>query len=70
MGHSTARMASSNTVLRPFWVRAEHSRYLVAPTSLAMDRPYRRNKVIIASENHPIMVGNKMYTGASELSNI
>lgn len=25
-GHSTARMASSKTFLRPFWVRAEHSR--------------------------------------------
>lgn len=25
-GHSTARMASSKTFLRPFWVKAEHSR--------------------------------------------
>lgn len=30
-GHSTARMASSNTVLRPRCVRAEHSRYFTAP---------------------------------------
>lgn len=26
-GQSTARMASSNTVFRPRWVKAEHSRY-------------------------------------------
>ena len=38
-GHRTALMASSKTVFRPFWVRAEHSRYLTAPTSLAMARP-------------------------------
>lgn len=30
-GQRTARMASSNTVFRPRWVRAEHSRYLTAP---------------------------------------
>lgn len=30
-GHSTARMASSNTVLRPRCVSAEHSRYFTAP---------------------------------------
>merc|ERR1719264_2110116 len=29
-------MASSNTVLSPFCVRAEHSRYFTAPTSLAI----------------------------------
>lgn len=29
-GQRTARMASSNTVLRPRWVRAEHSKYLTA----------------------------------------
>lgn len=39
MGQRTARIASSNTVLRPFWVRAEHSRYLTAPISLAMASP-------------------------------
>ena len=38
-GHRTALIASSKTVLRPFWVRAEHSRYLTAPTSLAMANP-------------------------------
>lgn len=32
-GHSTALMASSNTVLRPRCVRAEHSRYFTAPGS-------------------------------------
>lgn len=31
-GHKTARMASSNTVFKPRWVRAEHSRYFTAPT--------------------------------------
>lgn len=30
-GHKTARMASSNTVFKPRWVRAEHSRYFTAP---------------------------------------
>lgn len=30
-GQSTARMASSNTVFRPRWVSAEHSRYFTAP---------------------------------------
>lgn len=30
-GHRTARMASSNTVLRPRCVKAEHSRYFTAP---------------------------------------
>jgi len=30
-GHRTALMASSNTVLRPRWVKAEHSRYFTAP---------------------------------------
>lgn len=39
-GLSTARMASSNTVLRPFCVRAEHSRYLTAEISLAICRPW------------------------------
>lgn len=27
-------MASSNTVFRPLWVRAEHSRYLTEPSSI------------------------------------
>eukprot|EP01136_Pigoraptor_vietnamica_P037304 Opistho-1_new@105096 len=39
VGQRTARMASSNTVLRPFCVSAEHSRYLFEPISLAMARP-------------------------------
>ena len=43
-GHKTARMASSNTCLRPLWVNAEHSRYLTAPTSLAIDKPCKRVK--------------------------
>ena len=42
-GQRTALMASSNTVLRPFCVSAEHSRYLTAPTSLAIDRPWKTN---------------------------
>lgn len=32
-GQSTARMASSNTVFRPRWVKAEHSRYFTASAS-------------------------------------
>lgn len=32
-GHRTARMASSNTVLRPRCVKAEHSRYFTAPVA-------------------------------------
>lgn len=39
-GHKTARIASSKTFLRPFCVRAEHSRYLTAPISLAMASPW------------------------------
>lgn len=35
----TARMASSNTVFKPFCVRAEHSKYLTAPMSRAMATP-------------------------------
>lgn len=38
-GHSTARIASSNTVLRPFCVSAEHSKYFTAPISLAIAKP-------------------------------
>ena len=39
LGQRTARIASSNTALSPFWVKAEHSRYLTARISLAMARP-------------------------------
>lgn len=39
LGHRTARMASSNTVFRPFCVRAEHSRYFTALISFAIARP-------------------------------
>jgi len=35
----TARIASSNTILRPSRVRAEHSKYLTAPISLAIVTP-------------------------------
>ena len=49
-------MASSKTVLRPFWVRAEHSRYLTAPTSLAMANPCRNS----VEEN--VGVGSVCYT--------
>lgn len=38
-GQRTARMASSNTVLRPRCVRAEHSRYFTAPVG---DNPLQR----------------------------
>jgi len=41
-GQSTARIASSNTVFRPFWVNALHSRYFTAPISFAMARPCER----------------------------
>ena len=33
-------MASSNTCLSPFCVRAEHSRYLTDPTSFIICRPW------------------------------
>lgn len=39
-GHNTARIASSNTIFKFFWVRAEHSRYFTALTSLAIARPW------------------------------
>lgn len=35
-GQSTALMASSKTFFNPFWVRAEHSRYLTAWISFAI----------------------------------
>lgn len=38
-GESTALIASSNTLLRPFWVRAEHSKYSTAFISLAICIP-------------------------------
>lgn len=38
-GQRTARMASSKTVFKPRWVRAEHSRYLTEPISRAIARP-------------------------------
>ena len=38
-GHKCARIASSKTVFKPFWVNAEHSRYLTAPISLRIDSP-------------------------------
>uniref|UniRef100_A0A1A9UM28 Uncharacterized protein n=1 Tax=Glossina austeni TaxID=7395 RepID=A0A1A9UM28_GLOAU len=38
-GHNTERIASSNTVFRPFCVKAEHSKYLTAPISLAIANP-------------------------------
>ena len=40
LGQSTALIASSNTILSPFCVNAEHSRYLTAPISRAMARPW------------------------------
>jgi hypothetical protein len=40
-GAKTARIASSNTFLRPFWVRAEHSRYLYEKKALVNDRVER-----------------------------
>ena len=41
-GQSTARMASSNTVFRPRWVRAEHSRYFTASTHVNKTTHVRR----------------------------
>jgi len=38
-GHKTTRIASSKTVLRPFCVNAEHSKYLVALICLAISSP-------------------------------
>merc|ERR1712137_564974 len=39
-GSRAARMASSKTFLRPFWVRAEHSTYLTALSSRASFSPW------------------------------
>ncbi len=39
-GYMTALTASSKTVLSPFCVLAEHSRYLTAPMSLHRLRPW------------------------------
>lgn len=38
-GHNTALIASSNTVFKPFCVKAEHSKYLTALISLAIANP-------------------------------
>uniref|UniRef100_A0A224Y0U6 Putative secreted protein n=1 Tax=Panstrongylus lignarius TaxID=156445 RepID=A0A224Y0U6_9HEMI len=38
-GSNAARIASSNTFFSPFWVRAEHSTYLTALSSLASFSP-------------------------------
>lgn len=38
-GCSTARIASSNTVFKPFCVSAEHSRYFTAPISFCICNP-------------------------------
>lgn len=43
-GHNTARMASSKTVFKPFWVNAEHSKYFTEPISLAIARPCNWHK--------------------------
>lgn len=37
-GQRTARMASSNTVFRPRWVKAEHSRYFTASIKIGRQR--------------------------------
>ena len=42
VGQRTARIASSKTFLRPLVVSAEHSRYLTAPTSLDIARPWKQ----------------------------
>lgn len=44
-GHNTALIASSNTVFRPFWVKAEHSRYFTALISFAIAKPYNKTSV-------------------------
>jgi hypothetical protein len=41
IGHRTARMASSNTVLSPFCVKAEHSKYFTELISFAIAKPYK-----------------------------
>ena len=45
-GQRTALIASSKTVFKPFWVKALHSRYLTAPTSFAIARPFE-NKTLV-----------------------
>ena len=35
MGYKIVIMAKSKTILRSFWVKAEHSTYATAPSSLA-----------------------------------
>ena len=42
VGQRTARIASSKTFFRPLVVSAEHSRYLTAPTSLDIARPWKQ----------------------------
>lgn len=41
-GHNTALIASSNTVFKPFCVKAEHSRYFTALISFAMANPFTK----------------------------
>lgn len=51
-GQSTARIASSNTVFRPRWVSAEHSKYFTAP----------ENQKAFCHENRIIMLWLQLCT--------
>lgn len=44
-GIRTARIASSNTIFNPCWVRAEHSKYFCAPIFLANVSPWKRQEL-------------------------
>jgi hypothetical protein len=43
-GQRTARMASSNTVLSPFCVKAEHSKYFTELISFAIAKPLKARR--------------------------
>ena len=51
-GQRTARIASSNTVLRPRCVSAEHSRYLTAPVG---NRASPWDRGAVAPPPHPVL---------------
>ena len=55
-GQRTARIASSNTVLRPRCVSAEHSRYLTAPVG---NRASPWDRGAVAPPPHPVHGGRR-----------
>jgi len=70
-GQRTARIASSKTVLRPFCVSAEHSKYFTAPISFAIAKPcqHQQRTLTPASRQRRLwLLTKKMKSNLSTLS--